>query len=597
MTKTKLLIVSLLLVCGLVAMAPNALATAWGASANVRPYDGRVEGFAEATGQVVLSLSSGSYGTVPASATFTITYSAPLAIDAPHSVVVVCSGKNTTGTPGGGISPWLSGCGSTLVVTIPTPYSVQLEFPANTTFYLNDGSQVSVTVRVNATGVSCGGAVSANVTAYSPNPSQELSLPQSTVSVGAVLDIGPCPSLSLGFDSYKAKGYTTADVLTCIGVKDVASYENDFILNVDENFAEALTSDSAEWALDAGGDIVLGIPPPSVGSLGTDVTNGSNFIVTFSQVPQQITIKATAVEPCSTLSPSDPLVCPGGKLNAVLISPAIGVWVSPGTVKFTYEVTSIDAGSAESLDLDFKFWSHGPLPPGITPNSVTVNVAYSPTIQSPLPIPYFTGLPEEATALTVIQLWDCDTNLLYPFVTNFVMGPPFAYNNLGTTVIVANTTVDPLASAAAIAINPQEQEGTAVPQSGTCTFWMFPSVAKAFADGSYLGSPVSWTSGTIYAGGVYGFDMGSTPAAGMTGYMWAKCKFQNAHGIAWVTDGYGVGEPGLALTVPAIVIPTPEFYHRSPAGDGLGESAVAPIAVSKFVEKQLFYGVHNGAGH
>jgi hypothetical protein len=254
-------------------------------------------------------------------------------------------------------------------------------------------------------------------------------------------------------------------------------------------------------------------------------------------------------------------------------------------------VTHGDAGIAENVSLDFRFWSHGPLPPALSPNTITASVSYSPTSAA---IPLFSGTAEP-DAPVVVRFYDCDTNLLYPFVTNYLAGGSFAYNNLGSTILVANTTADPLASAAAIAMNPQEQEGTAVPQSGTCTFWLFPNAGSAFADGS-AGTMVSFTSPTIVPGGTYGFDMGSIPAfMGKTGYIYAKCGFQNAHGLGFFQDNYGLGEPGYAAVYPAIVIPTPEFYHRTPAGDGLGESAVAPIAVNSIVQKLLFNGVHNGA--
>jgi len=578
MTKRNLLLVSLFLVFGFVVMAPCAMATAWIASANTNKY-GRVEGEAEETGQVVIAITAG--GTVNKNSSFTITYTAPVV---PGSLEVLCSG--------GPSSPWVGGPGTCVGLGTPTidgtGYIVTLPFISDVyPFVAGDGSQIAVTVRIKASAVTCPGTVSATVQAYTPSAGQQVALSPNPELAGIVLDVN-CTSLSLGFDTYKKDG-AVADVLTCIGVKDIASYENEFVLNVDEEFPYALTSQSFEWASDDGQGL------NNAGA--TDVTNGSDFIITFSNVPAGVGIKADDIEPCSTLYTADPNYCAGGTLGIKLISPAVVTGPTPptgGTIWFEYQVTSVDNNMKESVDLSFKFWSHGPLPVAVGGTGINVNIAYAPTIPPPA-IPYFTGASELKTPLTVVWFYNCATNLLYPFVTNYTAGPPYLYNNLGTEIFVANTTWDPLNAATlqAAGQNPQEAEGTATPQSGTCTFWLFPNAAGGFADGT-AGTMVSFKSPSIAAGGTYGFDMGSVPAfKGLTGYIYAKCLFQNAHGVEYVTDGYGVGEPGTAAAFDAIVIPTPEFYHRTPAGDGLGESAVAPIAVDKFVQKLLFGGVHN----
>jgi hypothetical protein len=584
MTKRNLLLVSLFLVFGFVVMAPCAMATAWVATANSARYL-RGEGFAEAAGQVVITLATpgavpGPISGIPAS--FTITYGAPVVAG---SAEVICSGGN-------GI--WSGGTCTGLGAPIYGTNSVEIWFQYGESFDSGDAlaAQVAVTVRLDANAVAvCGTTVdvSAATEAFSPSTTEQVSLPVNGATNGLVAHV-MCPSLSFTFDTYYNDG-ETAEVLTCIGVKEVASYANDFVLNVDEEFTEALTSQSTEWGLDNGGGIN--------GTGATDVTNGSNFVVTFSNVPTGIGMKADDIMPCSTLpGPSkDSFYCAGGKLAISLISPAVVSAPTLGVISFMYEVTAVDMGSPESVDLSYKFWSHGPLPVSLGGTGITVNVAYAPPPPSPPPgVPYFTGLPELATPLTAVWFNNCATNLLYPFVTNYLAGPPYAFNNIGTEIFVANTTMDPLNTAALVAAdqNPQEAEGTATPQSGTCTFWLFPNASSAFADGS-AGTMASYTSPTIWAGGTYGFDMGSVAAfTGMTGYIYAKCGFQNAHGVEYITDHYGLGEPGYAASFDAIVIPTPEFYHRTPAGDGLGESAIAPLMVNKLVQKLLGGGVHNG---
>ncbi len=574
MTKRNLLLGSVLLVFGVLASVPSAMATTWGAFANVRKGVARAEGYAEATGQVVMNINANGYGLVPDSSSFTITYTAP-----------VVSGTALVECTGSAASPWNLGCGNLLAVSYGA-YTVTITFQngANsgaTNFPANDGSQVAVTVRINATQSACT-PVTATVGAYSPGAINQLSLVPSTVNVGTVVNVDCVPSLVLTGSA--------ASALNCIGVKDVGNYENEFVLGVNENSSAitagytppavyALTSMSNEQALDWGGGVAASNTTPPT----SDVSNGTSFVVTFSGVPSNVEIKQIHI------------MQGPGTLNVSLASTS-GPTPAAGQITFTYTVNSWDNGSVEGVNITYAYWSTGPLAPGSY--QITATVALSPT--NPIDIPYFTGVAEGNShdqPLPVVNFYNCTTNLLYPFVTNSLAGAPYAFNNLGTEIFVANTTADPLTTAAASAINPSLASGTATPQSGTCTFWLFPTAASAFADGS-AGSVASFLSPTIWAGGTYGFDMGSVAAfSGQTGYIYAICGFQNAHGVEYVTDNYALGEPGYAAAYDAIVIPTPDLYHRTPAGDGLGESAVAPIAINDFIQQLLSFGISNGPGH
>jgi hypothetical protein len=83
----------------------------------------------------------------------------------------------------------------------------------------------------------------------------------------------------------------------------------------------------------------------------------------------------------------------------------------------------------------------------------------------------------------------------------------------------------------------------------------------------------------------------TAPFAGNTGYAIAICAFQNAYGFAEIYDNYGIGAPTATLGYLAYILPNPAFYHRSPAGDALGESAIAPYDINKYIEKLLMYGI------
>jgi hypothetical protein len=90
-----------------------------------------------------------------------------------------------------------------------------------------------------------------------------------------------------------------------------------------------------------------------------------------------------------------------------------------------------------------------------------------------------------------------------------------------------------------------------------------------------------YTTPSISAGGSFAFDVGATAKfQANTGYAIAICGFQNAHGFAEIYDNYinmATSGPTATLGYLADVLPDPAFYPRSPAGEGLGETAIAPL--------------------
>jgi hypothetical protein len=595
MTKRNLLL-SLFLVLGLVAMAPSAMASQWIAGANTRATNGRVEGFDEATGQVTLAISNG--GPVPSGAYFLIQYNLPIAELA--SVTVTCTGSNGSGVNGNTTltSIWKNGCGSSLAAPVLANAStVKIEFANNTpsnlwTFATGDQSEIAVTVRVNATGASpLPFDVFATVTAYTPNPTYQVSLSYVNSSSGLLVLIISGPSL------YLSGG--PMDVLTCIGVKCVASYSKTLDLLVAEEFQWALTSESAEMLIDPDIGVVYTNSPLSA-EWSSNITNGSEFTITFSGVPASMGMAVDTADiaagNCGVTPTSMGGACANTPTLAVAVISAVSVSApdAAGYISFEFQVDTIDNSQAESLVIPIKMWSHGPLPPGESPNHITATINFTPNPPT-TDRPWF--VPTAVSTITnAVNFYDCVTNLLFPFVTNIMAGGGTAWNNLGTSLFISNTTADPFNTTGAVLASPQEVEGAAVPQSGACTFWLFPNLDSTKWDGK-AGVVAAYTPAvTVQPGATFGFDMGSVTAfAGQTGYIFAQCGFQNAHGVEMISDNYGLGEPGYAATFEAIVIPTVEFYHRSPAGDGLGETAIAPLAVDKMIQKLLFGGVHNAA--
>jgi hypothetical protein len=416
--------------------------------------------------------------------------------------------------------------------------------------------------------------------------------------VGAVVNVACAPALSLGFDPYKDNGATVANILTCIGAKEINYYDNDFMINVDENFVEALTSESDEVGLDWGGGVVATNPPPPP---ATDVTNGSNIVVTFSNVPATVGIVAEDMEPCSTLNTADPLYCSGGTLTLNTPTPtAVTAPAANGTAAFTYTVATRDSGIKESVTLSFKFWSHGPLPPGLP--AMTVNIAYGPS-KPTTDIPLFTGTPEYTTGMTVVTFSDCITNMLFPYINSVKSGAAGgAFGNFETGIAFANTTLDPYTLPYSTCVPktglnctyPDLARGGAVPQSGKCTLYLYSTAGVGTATPTpppSTGTPLIFTTDHALAPGeTYAFAVGVAAPGFVQGYGIAICAFQNGTGYAEIWDNAGLsGGPGATLAYLAYIIPDPAFYHRSPAGDALGEFAIAPVNISKYIEKLLMF--------
>ena len=132
------------------------------------------------------------------------------------------------------------------------------------------------------------------------------------------------------------------------------------------------------------------------------------------------------------------------------------------------------------------------------------------TASSTAPAPRFVDNPQSATTFTITS---CQTNLLYPFVSNQA--------GFDTGLVVSNTSADPY--------------GTS-PQRGPCNVYYYGATAGGGT------APATQTTGivnegtqlvfTLSAGG--NLNMAATP--GFQGYIIIRCNFQYAHGFAFVSD-------------------------------------------------------------
>ena len=140
---------------------------------------------------------------------------------------------------------------------------------------------------------------------------------------------------------------------------------------------------------------------------------------------------------------------------------------------------------------------------------------------------------------TVLSIADCVTNLLFPWLANFV--------GFDTGIALANT------SAVDAALG---TDAGATPQNGTCTM-----TGWAAADGA----TVTMTTPVVNAGMTMTMVLSSTPAfAGFVGYAITVCNFLNAHGFAFLTDSSGNAQGYLALVIPS-------GTRIAPTGEGLNQ--------------------------
>jgi len=207
-----------------------------------------------------------------------------------------------------------------------------------------------------------------------------------------------------------------------------------------------------------------------------------------------------------------------------------------------WEVTSANSANIDSLFfyLGVAYAANTPNNlPGLGTSSVTGSFApfYAANsnagqASATLPIPRFIDNARPVNDFTINQ---CVTNLLFPFVTNQA--------GFDTGIAISNTSRDPFAGNASRL------------QSGTCTINYYGNV-----NGTQLtDSRPNTTTNPIGAGEHLAFVLSSggangvTGLAGFQGYIIAQCRFQYAHGFAFITDG-PIGQARVAEGYLALVM-------------------------------------------
>jgi len=221
-------------------------------------------------------------------------------------------------------------------------------------------------------------------------------------------------------------------------------------------------------------------------------------------------------------------------------------------------VSGDSTATIEDLVVDFAASNAAAITPPAASLSLTVDVSLVPTgtvTSSFSPVVRFAATP--LGTFTIGAYGNCTSLLLYPYVAANVAG-------FDTGLAIANTTKDVLSATY-----------TASAQAGACTLTGYPSTWTADSTGLVTavtaGTAVTMTTPSIPAGGTWAQSMGSTTAFGATGfvgYVFASCQFLDAHGFAFIVNGFGGGTVNVSHGyLPLILNPTAS--RVVPAGEAL----------------------------
>ena len=234
------------------------------------------------------------------------------------------------------------------------------------------------------------------------------------------------------------------------------------------------------------------------------------------------------------------------------MAPAAAQTSAGAALTWSFAVTASDTGAIETAEFIFTVWNAATVAPGgiIGPITGRARIGLVSVAVAAAAAPFYATLDFiDSTAGTgvVATIGDCVTNLLYPWLVNVV--------GFDSGITIANTTADDAALGAGAG---------AIAQNGTCVVTGWPA--------GVAGAPtVSLTTPPINAGMTFATVLSSAnnPAFnGFVGYAIAQCNFLNAHGFAFITDGFGTASPTQAQGYLALIIAGPRVL---PLGESLGQ--------------------------
>jgi len=505
----------LALVAMIIASAP-AYAAGVAFQASSLPLQVRGEGLTETIGAVVLQATG--TGTVPAGSSITIVYSGGIA-----SASTAFPGGNTNGLSCSIASLGVATCGAgtTDFSTSATGSQFTVAFNSAVTFAPGDYIEISqVRMNVNALG-SATSSVTATLSGTSSAPTTApITFTQSQVVVASIVN-----------PSVKGSTSGTPVIQTC----NVAI--GTFSVTATEKYPAAITSGGAP-GLDENN---------FTGTIYT-INNGSLINVTVTNVPSGLAVVANTWQVSINGGAASGATAFGSTASGITVSTASTTnQTSTGAaLTWTFSVVGDSTGAIESYTFNFSiglpkssapFVQTGTLPAIGTVVSATATVSLSPS----------SGIVSFATnnegSGTVATVGDCVTNLLFPFTTNQA--------GFDSNIQVSNTSADKTAF----------PSGGATAQAGTCTMTFYPTdlTTQTNSAAGTAGTPSQFTTPTIPAGGAYSFAQSTSAFKGQSGYMFAVCRFLDAHGFSFVVNGTPstgtISQGLLALVIPNNSIP------------------------------------------
>lgn len=302
---------------------------------------------------------------------------------------------------------------------------------------------------------------------------------------------------------------------------------------------------------------------------------GTRFFVRFTNIPAGVTLYASLYE----VTVVGGVTVPNSQSRVRLITtdasgagaytatagttgltgqptPAIGVLnVSGTTATAVYEVIGADPLNIDTIDVAiFANFTAATATNSPALGTVSVSAGFAPVSTIAVPsnatVPRFVdnGLVRPGFVINT-----CQTNLLFPFVTN-----AFGYD---TGIAISNTTLD---------VNSVNLSA----QQGACTLYYYGTTLPGGG-----AAPASFTSAAVPAGSQLVFTLGgggnvtgvtTTPVPatpGFQGYMIARCAFQGAHGFAFITSPNNVAAEGYL----ALVLDNPSISRYNTNSESLGQ--------------------------
>jgi len=537
-------------------MAPSALAQGgFGTVFNVTPslYTLRPNSIGDAGGQIYITMASG-LGVIAGGEVFTVTFSKPIvgaagiALD-PNAATDFCDDS----TAGPMATFFCSNMAFSAAGNVLTLTNQKYPLGAVTNGIggsLGVGNFITIKgIRFDTVGVPPGTFITASVGAVL-NQNYPLSFGLAGVTqTQTPVNVGQVATTTLG-GTVVATLVQSTSILTCFG-----STGSTFELNVQEQWAGAWTSLSDE--------LYLAHYAPTA---SLTPTNGSDISITFTGIPLGVT-----VAPGTDVYPA--VVTSQGTVEWGVYAPLAYTGVKANdTVTFDYPILGTLRPEVEAANFYFTVYTTGPI--ALQSPPMQASITLDPTTPTGIPLyPAFTYpngplLEEPYYPLTVVDFIGCQTNLLFPYVTNYTSSAG-TLGNWDTGIVVSNTSSDPYTP----------DFGGAVPTAGSCAFSVYASTTGSLTPSADALPVATFNTPAVYTGGIDAFMLSSTTAKGLPGgYAIAVCNFLNGTGYAQVVDNAnGLGNWGVMGAYLAYVIPNP-FEEPRWLDSIFGEFAISPWA-------------------